>query len=48
MVSDYICELVGEGVNVVELEGIFGLFVVCECGKGFYNVVDKFLKVVVK
>ncbi len=48
MASDYIRELVGEGANVAELEGIPGSSVARERGKGFHNVADKSLKVVAK
>ena len=47
MASDYIRELVGEGANVAELEGIPGSSA-RERGKGFHNVADKSLKVVAK
>ena len=47
MASDYIRELVGEGANVAELEGI-PIFRRRERGKGFHNVADKSLKVVAK
>ena len=47
MASDYIRELVGEGANVAELEGI-GSSAARERGKGFHNVADKSLKVVAK
>ena len=46
MASDYIRELVGEGANVAELEGIPGSSAARERGKGFHNVADKSLKVV--
>ena len=48
MASDYIRELVGEGANVAELEGIPGSSGARERGKGFHNVADKSLKVVAK
>ncbi|MGR5882682.1 substrate-binding domain-containing protein [Bacillus cereus] len=48
MASDYIRELVGEGANVAELEGIPGSSAARERGKGFHNVADKSLKVVAK
>ena len=48
MASDYIRELVGEGANVAELEGIPGSSRRRERGKGFHNVADKSLKVVAK
>ena len=41
-------ELVGEGANVAELEGIPGSSAARERGKGFHNVADKSLKVVAK
>ena len=48
MASDYIRELVGEGANVAELEGLPGSSATRERGKGFHNVADKSLKVVAK
>lgn len=39
MVGDYIVKKVGESVKVIELQGIVGIFVVCECGEGFKQVV---------
>ena len=47
MASDYIRELVGEGANVAELEGILDLLLLV-ARKGFHNVADKSLKVVAK
>ena len=44
MASDYIRELVGEGANVAELEGIPGSSAARERGKGFHNIADKSLK----
>ncbi|MED4652831.1 ribose ABC transporter substrate-binding protein RbsB [Bacillus pseudomycoides] len=48
MAGDYIRELVGEGANVAELEGIPGSSAARERGKGFHKVADKGLKVVAK
>ncbi|MGF9880163.1 ribose ABC transporter substrate-binding protein RbsB [Bacillus albus] len=48
MASDYMRELVGDGANVAELEGIPGSSAARERGKGFHNVADKSLKIVAK
>ena len=48
MAGDYIRELVGEGANVAELEGIPGSSAARERGEGFHKVADNQLNVTAK
>lgn len=48
MAGEYICELVGEGANVVELEGIPGSSAARERGEGFHKAVEGKVNIVAK
>ena len=48
MATNYLVELVGEGAEVAELEGITGASATIDRGQGFHNVADTKLKVVAK
>lgn len=48
MAAEYICELVGEGANVVELEGIPGSSAARERGEGFHKAAEGKLNIVAK
>lgn len=39
MVVDYVVKKLGKKVKVFELFGVLGVFVIVDCGKGFYLVV---------
>jgi len=48
MATNYLVELVGEGAEVAELEGITGASATIDRGQGFHNVADTKLNVVAK
>ena len=48
MATNYLVELVGEGAEVAELEGITGASATIDRGQGFHNVADAKLNVVAK
>lgn len=48
MATEYLVELVGEGAEVAELEGITGASATVDRGEGFHNVADEKLNVVAK
>ena len=48
MATNYLVELVGEGAEVAELEGVTGASATIDRGQGFHNVADTKLNVVAK
>jgi ribose transport system substrate-binding protein len=48
MAAEYIVKMLGENVQVAELEGVPGASATRERGKGFHNIADKKLHVVAK
>lgn len=48
MATEYLVELVGEGAEVAELEGVTGASATIDRGEGFHNVADEKLTVVAK
>lgn len=48
MATEYLVELLGEGAEVAELEGVTGASATIDRGEGFHNVADEKLKVVAK
>lgn len=48
MATEYLVELLGEGAEVAELEGVTGASATIDRGEGFHNVADEKLNVVAK
>lgn len=48
MATEYLVELVGEGAEVAELEGVTGASATIDRGEGFHNIADEKLNVVAK
>ena len=48
MATEYLAELVGEGAEVAELEGVTGASATIDRGEGFHSVADEKLNVVAK
>ncbi len=48
MATEYLVELLGEGAEVAELEGVTGASATIDRGEGFHNIADEKLNVVAK